>query len=181
MARDEIGVIENGAAAPVIGDAPDPAAQPETPAAPAFALRPWTVDDTATFWTWIEADPELWRQWSLPGEPALVTLVVSLVTAQAGGSCLCAIVNDEARVVGIVGMSSVQRDGSAVVHLAIAPEARGIGRQLVPVLLPIARQLGATKLVAQVRHDNPRAKAFCESLGFVPVPYDVLVLTENGI
>ncbi len=179
MARDETGVIDVGAALPSVGDSSSPAAHlTDGVAAPTYALRPWTLTDTQAFWSWIQADPELWQQWTFPAEePSLLVLTVSLVTAQAQGSRLWAIEEREtSRVVGIVGHTPVQRDGSVIVHLAVAPDARGIGRALMPLFADTARQCGIRRFVAQVRTDNPRAKRFCEVVGFQPAPYDVLMM-----
>jgi len=59
-----------------------------------------------------------------------------------------------------------------LIEIALVPDARGqaLGSALIAWLAHAAREAGASALTLQVAHDNPRAVALYERLGFVDQP-----------
>jgi amino-acid N-acetyltransferase len=82
-------------------------------------------------------------------------------------------VEDDGKVVGVVGLSIIWADLAEIRSLAVdsAHVGRGIGRQLVRWTIDEARHLQIRRLMALTYE-----QAFFEKLGFVVVPKDTLPL-----
>lgn len=97
--------------------------------------------------------------------------------------CALLIVEAEGEPVGQVRLDRVPAAGSAEIHIALAPAARGrsIGRLALCAAVSRAAALGVTRVEARVKNDNePSLRAF-QAAGFRVVAQEagvVLLVTE---
>jgi len=79
------------------------------------------------------------------------------------------VAESDGRVEGYAGLLAPKGASQADIQtIAVIPEARrkGLGRELVTLLLAEATERGAREIFLEVRADNPHAQALYESLGF---------------
>lgn len=141
-------------------------------------LRPWTPDDTETLLGWLEDDPEMAEQIGF-GNPVQLVNAITMIL-QSPNSGLFAATNGTGEVVGYVAATNAQQDGSASVHIGVAPKHRGKGFALMREGLRFAYEdLGLKTLIAAVPEGREEIERFDKHFGFREPDAKILVMTRQ--
>ena len=141
-------------------------------------LRAWTADDTETMLQWFIDDPDMIEQ---VGQDSVVDIVKAVtMIMQSPNSAIMAAENGTGELLGYVSATNAQVDGSANVHIGVAPHRRGKGIALMRRGLEYAfEELGLETLIAAVPEGRPEIEKFDKHFGFREPDAKILMLTRG--
>ena len=133
-----------------------------------YKFRPWTIADVDALWTWVQDDPRVvdWLGTGITSSLDVLSAIVRLSFLEYQQlAVLCAVEEDDA-LIGFVGAFPILPDHSAFVHVVLAPEKRGHGRDVLRQAISEANRLGLDPLFAMFGVADTGLYMLAESLGF---------------